>query len=246
MSLSQPIAIVHIVDDDASFLSATSRLLRANGFTVRTFASASDFLAAHDSDATGCLLADVQMPGMSGLDLQSALREAQNPLPILFLTGHGDIPSSVRAIRDGAEDFLEKRAPKERLLDGVRRALARDAREREERARQQQLRGRFDVLTKRELEVLAHVVQGKLNKQIAGDLGIHERTVKLHRTAITTKLGVQSVAELTRLTDQAGIFSAPAASPPAPKGSSGPHAPAPIVVHQSDEQKHTPLRRRRR
>ncbi len=103
-------------------------------------------------------------------------------------------------------DFLEKRAPKERLLDAVRRALARDAQEREERDRQRQLRARFDALTERELEVLSHVVQGRLNKQIAGDLGIHERTVKLHRTAITTKLGVQSVAELTRLTDEAGIF----------------------------------------
>jgi two-component system response regulator FixJ len=206
MSPGGPIAIVHIVDDDASFLAATSRLLRANGFRVRTFASASAFLAERDADAPGCVLADLRMPGMSGLDLQSALSRARNPLPILFLTGHGDIPSSVRAIRGGAEDFLEKRAPKERLLDGVRRALARDAREREERAREQQLRGRFDALTKRELEVLAHVVQGKLNKQIAGDLDIHERTVKLHRTAITTKLGVQSVAELTRLTDQAGIF----------------------------------------
>jgi FixJ family two-component response regulator len=113
-------------------------------------------------------------------------------------------------MRGGAEDFLEKRVPKEKLLDGVRRALARDAREREERARQRQRRERFDALTERELEVLAHVVQGRLNKQIAADLGIHERTVKLHRTAITTKLGVQSVAELTRLTDQAGIFTAAA------------------------------------
>ena len=113
-------------------------------------------------------------------------------------------------MRSGAEDFLEKRAPKEELLDAVRRALARDAQEREEHARQRELRARFDTLTKREFEVLAHVVQGRLNKQIAGDLGIHERTVKLHRTAITTKLRVQSVAELTRMTDEAGIFTASA------------------------------------
>ena len=208
MSATTP--TVQLVDDDPSFLTATSRLLRASGFAVRTFSSASDFLAQLDADAHGCVLADLQMPGMNGLDLQSALAQSRNPLPILFLTGHGDIPSSVRAIRGGAEDFLEKCAPKEKLLDAVRRALARDAQEREERARQQQLRARFDLLTKREVEVLFHVVQGRLNKQIAGDLGIHERTVKLHRTAITTKLGVQSVAEVTRLTDESGIFAAPA------------------------------------
>jgi two-component system response regulator FixJ len=205
---------VRIVDDDPSFLTATSRLLRASGFAVKTFSSASEFLAHVDTDTPGCVVADLQMPGMNGLDLQSALARSRHPVPILFLTGHGDIPSSVVAMRFGAEDFLEKRAPKEKLLDAVRRALTRDAQEREERTRQWELRARFDMLTKREFEVLAHVVQGKLNKQIAGDLGIHERTVKLHRTAITTKLRVQSVAELTRLTDEAGIFNASAESFP--------------------------------
>jgi len=212
MSATEP--IVRIVDDDPSFLVATSRLLRASGFAVKTFSSASDFLAQRDTDSPGCVVADLQMPGMNGLDLQSALTRSHNPLPILFLTGHGDIPSSVRAMRGGAVDFLEKRAPKEKLLDAVRRALARDAREREERARHRELRARFDALSQRELEVLSHVVQGRLNKQIAGDLGIHERTVKLHRTAITTKLGVQSVAELTRLTLEAGIFEASATTFP--------------------------------
>jgi FixJ family two-component response regulator len=197
---------VQIVDDDPSFLVATSRLLRASGFVVKTFSSADDFLARRDTDAPGCVLADLQMPGMNGLDLQSALAQSLNPLPILFLTGHGDIPSSVTAMRGGAVDFLEKRAPKEKLLDAVRRALARDAGEREERARLRELRARFDTLSERELEVLSHVVKGRLNKQIASDLGIHERTVKLHRTAITTKLCVTSVAELTRLTLEAGIF----------------------------------------
>jgi FixJ family two-component response regulator len=196
---------VHIVDDDAPFLAATSRLLRASGFAVKTFTSAGDFLTQRNEDLPGCVLADVQMPGMNGLELQTALARSSNPLPILFLTGHGDIPSTVRAMRDGAEDFLEKRAPKEQLLAAIERAMARDVREREVLARQRELRARFDALTKRELEVLGHVVRGKLNKQIAGDLGIHERTVKLHRSAITTKLHVQSVAELTRLTDEAGI-----------------------------------------
>ena len=208
MSVTEP--TVHVVDDDASFLSAISRLLRANGFAVKTYSSAREFLERRDADAPGCVLADLQMPGMNGLELQSALEQSGNPLPILFLTGHGDIPSSVRAMRGGAEDFLEKLAPKKALLDAVNRALARDARERNTRARQLELRARFDTLSERELEVLSHVVRGRLNKQIAYDLGIHERTVKLHRTAITTKLNVQSVAELTRLTQEAGIFPSPA------------------------------------
>ena len=138
MSATTP--TVHIVDDDASFLAAASRLLRASGFAVKTFSSASDFLAQRDTDAPGCVVADLQMPEMNGLDLQSALARTRNPLPTLFLTGQGDIPSSVRAMRGGAEDFLEKSAPREKLLDAVKRALARDEREREERARQRELR----------------------------------------------------------------------------------------------------------
>jgi two-component system response regulator FixJ len=208
--MSGIVPIVHVVDDDASFLTAISRLLRASGFSVKTYSSAQEFLAQRDADTPGCVLADLQMPKMNGLDLQSALTQTPDPLPILFLTGHGDIPSSVHAMREGAEDFLEKTAPKKKLLDAVTRALARDARERDARGRRRELRARFATLTERELEVLSHVVQGKLNKQIAGDLGIHERTVKLHRTAITAKLKVQSVAELTRLTQEAGIFSEPA------------------------------------
>jgi len=204
--MSSTVPIVHIVDDDASVLVATSRLLRASGFTVRAFASAAEFLEQRDPDAPGCVLADVQMPAMNGLELQVAVARSHNPLPIVFLTGAGDIPSSVRAMRDGAEDFLEKRAPMAELLGAVNRALARDAREREARARQRELHARFEALTKRELEVLGHVVRGQLNKQIADDLGIHERTVKLHRTAITTKLRVQSVAELTRLAAEAGLI----------------------------------------
>ena len=221
---------VHIVDDDASFLAATSRLLRASGFAVRTFASAAEFLAQRqDEDTPGCVLADIQMPGMNGLELQSALARSPNPLPILFLTGHGDIPSSVRAMRDGAEDFLEKRAPKEELLDAVKRALARDAQEREARARQRELRARFDSLTKRELEVLGHVVRGRLNKQIAGDLGIHERTVKLHRTAITTQTG-RAVGRRAHPADRRGGPLRDVAHRPSPKGSSRQAAPTPIVL----------------
>jgi FixJ family two-component response regulator len=192
-------ATVFVVDDDPSFRKAVSRLLRAAGHQVRAFASGSEFVASLPATGPGCVVADLQMPGLNGLELQAALAGSDNPLPVLFLTGHGDIPTSVHAMRLGAEDFLTKRAPREALLGAVSRALARDARERAERARVQEARARFDALTARELEVLQHVLRGQLNKQIAADLGIHERTVKLHRTAITTKVGVQSVAELTQL-----------------------------------------------
>ena len=199
MTSLSPDRTVYVVDDDASFRAAVSRLLRAAGHEVKTFASASEFLERLPQAGPGCVVADLQMPGLSGLDLQAALTASDNPLPVLFLTGHGDIPTSVRAMRLGAEDFLTKRAPKEALLAAVNRALARDARGRAERIRVQEARARFSTLTVREREVLEHVLRGRLNKQIAGDLGIHERTVKLHRTAITNKVGVQSVAELTQL-----------------------------------------------
>ena len=200
-----PDPIVHLVDDDGPFLLALSRLLRASGFAVKTYVSAQEFLAQRTSDDAGCVVVDLQMPEVGGLDLQSALAVTPYPLPLLFLSGHADTASTVRAMRGGAEDFLEKTAPKEVLLDAVRRALERDQRERGARTRQGELRRRFERVSARELEVLGHVLQGRLNKQIAGDLGIHERTVKVHRKAIMTKLGVRSVAALTRLTQEAGV-----------------------------------------
>jgi FixJ family two-component response regulator len=197
--------VVRIVDDDASFLTAIARLLKAAGYTVRTFPSAAEFLAKLDDDA-GCVVADLRMPGMDGLDLQQALLRQANALPVIFLTGEGDIPTSVRAMRHGAEDFLTKQAPQEDLLAAVDRAIARDARQRAEGARLGALRTQLASLSPREHEVLQHVVRGRLNKQIAADLGIGERTVKLHRAAITTKLQVRSVAELTRLVQDVGWF----------------------------------------
>ncbi|MFH0997338.1 MAG: response regulator transcription factor [Pseudomonadota bacterium] len=197
--MNAPVPIVRIVDDDASFLTAVARMLRAFGFAVKTFDSAAEFLVRPELDVPGCVLVDLQMPGLSGLDLQEALAKEGHRLPVIFLTGHGDIPTTVQAMRRGAEDFLTKCAPKEDLLDAVKRAIDRDVRERAGRARLEALRARFTTLTPREREVLQHVVQGKLNKQIAYDLGIHERTVKLHRTAIKTKLNVDSTAELTKL-----------------------------------------------
>lgn len=197
-------ATVFIVDDDISFLRAISRLLRASGFHVVIHNSAAEFLAELRPDMLGCVVTDLMMPGMDGMALQQALREAGNPLPVIFLTGHGDIPTTVQAMRGGAEDFLTKQAPKAELLAAVTRALAHNLQDRARRAHLRELRQLFGLLTEREREVLRHVVQGQLNKQIAADLGIHERTVKLHRTNLTTKLKVHSVAELTRLVQAAG------------------------------------------
>jgi two-component system, LuxR family, response regulator FixJ len=199
-----PPATVFIVDDDVSFLRSLSRLLRASGFQVVIHDSAVEFLAELRPDTNGCVITDLMMPGMDGMALQEAIRKTGSALPIIFLTGHGDIPTTVQAMRRGADDFLTKHAPKADLLAAVHRALAHHEQQRTERARLQALRQPFELLTEREREVLRHVVQGKLNKQIAAELGIHERTVKLHRTSITTKLQVHSVAELTRLVQAVG------------------------------------------
>ena len=181
--------------------------MRASGLAVKTFASAAEFLARLKGDLPGCVLLDLQMPGLNGLEVQGALAQAGQTLPVIFLTGHGDIPTSVQAMRRGAEDFLTKLAPKAQLLEAVHRALARDACARAQRERLAALRARFAGLSPRELEVLRHVLRGELNKQIAAALNISERTVKLHRTAITTKLGVPSVAELAKLWIEAGFGS---------------------------------------
>jgi two-component system, LuxR family, response regulator FixJ len=204
--VSNPSATVFVVDDDVSFLRSISRMLRASGFQVVAHNSAAAFLAELRPEMNGCVITDLMMPGMDGMALQEALRNAGSPLAIVFLTGHGDIPITVQAMKAGAEDFLTKHAPKGDLIAAVNRALARNEQERARRARLLALRRSFGSLTDREREVLQHVVQGKLNKQIAADLSIHERTVKFHRSNITTKLQVHSVAELTRLVQEAGLF----------------------------------------
>jgi len=194
--MSEP--IVRVVDDDGSYARALSRLLTARGYQVTSYASGAELLAQLSSEPRGCVVMDLHMPGMDGLELQSELARRGVRLPVVFLTGAADIPSSVSAMRGGAVDFLEKRAPSEQLTAAVERALASDREQRE-------VRERFAGLTERELEVLRHVLRGRMNKQIAADLGIHERTVKLHRTAVTSKVGVRSVAELATLARDAGL-----------------------------------------
>ena len=206
MNLPPESGTVFIVDDDASFLKSVTRLLRASGYSVQAFESAEKFLEQLAPGMSGCVLADLQMPGLNGLELQAALAKSANPLPVVFLSAQGDIPTTVQAMRRGAEDFLTKLSPKEKLLDAIRRALTRGAQERGERVRLQKLRGRFDALTPRELEVLEHIVRGSMNKHIANDLAINERTVKLHRTNLKRKLQVQSAVELARLVEEVDLF----------------------------------------
>jgi FixJ family two-component response regulator len=197
--------IIHVVDDDPSFRTAVSRLLRAAKYEVRGYASAAEFLDSDPCTEPGCILLDLKMPGASGLDLQQSLERMEERLPIIFLTGYGDIPASVRAMRAGAVDFLTKPVRREKLLPAVQSALALDAKERAARAVSRELRVRYENLTPREREVLAHIVGGKLNKQVAFDLGTAERTIKAHRASIMEKLCVQSVAELARLAQDLGI-----------------------------------------
>lgn len=197
--------VVHVVDDDESFLRSVSRLLRASGFQVATFSSVQSFLHRETPSAPGCVLTDLQMPHQSGLDLQEALARSRNPLPVVFLTSNGDIPTSVRAMRGGAEDFLTKRAPRTDLVKAIERALARDAVERARRAAQDGARRRLARLTAREREVLCGVLRGLLNKQIAHELALAERTVKHHRTRIAGKLEVASAAEWALLAREAGM-----------------------------------------
>lgn len=207
--MSAPEAIVHVVDDDDSVRAGIVRLLEAAGYAALAYGSAGEFLLERsDHDAPGCILLDVRMPGPSGLDLQEALARLEVQVPIVFLTGHGDIPMSVRAMKGGAVDFLTKPVSRDTLLGAVRSALARDAAARAVRARLSELRARYETLTPREREVFAGVVAGKLNKQIAFELGTAERTIKAHRAQVMGKMQVASVAELVHVADQLGAVKA--------------------------------------
>lgn len=194
--------LIHVVDDDESLRTALLRLLAAAGYEARGYASTGDFLLHPLPDRPGCLLLDVRLPGPSGLELQAALKRQGVALPVVFLTGHADVASSVRAMKAGAVDFLEKPVERGTLLDALQRALARDAQLRAARDAADRLRARFALLTPRERAVFDRVVAGRLNKQIADELGIAERTVKLQRAQVMAKLGAGSAAELGRLAEQ--------------------------------------------
>jgi FixJ family two-component response regulator len=200
---------IHVVDDDASFRTAIGRVLEACGYHVALYESAAQLLAKLSSVEPGCILLDVRMSGLSGPQLQDRLAELGNRLPIVFVTGHGDIPTSVKAIKAGAEDFLTKPVAKAKLLAAIERALTRSAQQQAQNQEFDALRTRVSRLTPRESEVFALVVRGKLNKQIAGELGTSERTVKAHRQKVMEKCEVRSLAELVLMAERLGMVAAP-------------------------------------
>jgi FixJ family two-component response regulator len=200
--------VIHVVDDDSSFRCAIARLLNAAGYEVALYATSQQLLEKPPTSMSDCILLDVQMSGLSGPQLQDRLSELGNRLPIVFLTGHADIPTSVRAIKAGAEDFLTKPVTKERLLDTIKRALAQADRLRAQTERADALLARIQRLTPREKQVFALVVRGMLNKQIAHEMGTSERTVKAHRHMVMEKCGVRSVAELVMIAERTGMMPA--------------------------------------
>jgi len=200
-----PSPTVFVVDDYAPLRKSISRLLKAAGFVVTAFASAEEFLAQYDRRTPGCLVLDLGMPTLDGLELQRILASAGSLLPIIFLTGTADIPKSVQAMKQGASDFLTKPVNDEDLLAAVRVAIDKNRALHREQAELSEIRACLATLTPREREVLEYVVAGKLNKQIAGELGTVEQTVKVHRAHVMQKMKVRSVAELVRLTERCGI-----------------------------------------
>jgi FixJ family two-component response regulator len=200
--MKEPEPIVYVIDDDRMIREGMQSLIRSVGLRAETFASARDFLLAKRLDAPACLILDVRMPEVSGLDLQRKLKEANIHIPVIFLTGHGDIPMSVRAMKEGAQEFLTKPVRGQDLLDAVQKAVERDRGQRKERAEFEELRSRFDSLTPREKQVLDLVVAGLLNKQIADELGMSELTVKTHRAHVMEKTNADSLAHLVRMSEK--------------------------------------------
>ncbi len=200
--MSEPPSIVFVVDDDASIRDALKSLIRSVGLRVELFGSPREFLQAKRPDAPSCLVLDVRLPGESGLDLQRELAEASIHIPIIFITGHGDIPMSVRAMKAGAVEFLTKPFRDQDLLDAIQQALERDNTRRVQEAEVAKLRERYESLTSREREVLPLVVSGLLGKQIAAEIGTSEATVKVHRSQLMRKMGAESLAELVRMAEK--------------------------------------------
>jgi RNA polymerase sigma factor (sigma-70 family) len=199
--------LVHVIDDDASYRTAVERRLRLAGYDVETYSSAQQLLdRLPDADVPGCILLDVQMPGLSGLELQNRLIERGSILPIVFVTGYADTPTTVRAIKAGAEDFLTKPASSEQLIDAIERAMVRYEAARHQRSEFDSLRGLVATLTPRERQVFNLIVRGKINKQIAHELGTTERTVKAHRHQVMEKMQVHSLAELVSNAERLGML----------------------------------------
>ncbi len=198
-------ATVFVIDDDESVLKALSRLIRSVGFEVETFPSAGDFLNQRLPDCPSCAVLDVRMPGLSGFDLQEKLKQVGVEIPIIFITGHGDVPMSVRAMKAGAVDFLQKPFNDQELLDAIQRAVSFDQQERRERTEKAEIQDRIDSLTPREKQVLALVVTGMLNKQIGAELGATEKTIKVHRARVMEKMQAASLPDLVRIAEKVGI-----------------------------------------
>jgi len=198
-------AIVFVVDDDPSVRRSLARLIRSAGFTVESFASAQEFLERPRPDIPGCLVLDIHMPGVSGLDLQDELAAAEVTLPVIFLTGYGTVPASVRAMKAGACDFLEKPVDDRALVDAIQQAVERNRRARLQQAEVREIQRRVDSLSPRQREVLSLLLTGMLNKQIASELGTTEKTIKVHRGRVMEKMQVGSMAELVRLAGKLGM-----------------------------------------